>query len=145
MYEVIRGFQRDSMENLPNFFFLINLLCFEFGCEWLAVSSPVSTNSFCPDVSCWLGASSFTGMPTSMIKAGALKVAMTGRDPEQQDNLNCFILLCPPVSAAAFCEFILFLMRGRRMQRIIKMAERDLSFILQGSAFASTSEKNYGS
>ena len=133
------------MENLPNFFFLINLLCIEFGCERLAVSSPLSTNSFCPDVSCWLGASSFTGMPTSMIKAGALKVAVTGRDPGQRENSNCFIPFGPPVSAAAFCEFILFLMRGRRTQRIIKMAERDLSFILQGSAFASTSEKNYGS
>ena len=85
-------------------------------------------------------------MPTSMIKAGALKVAVTGRDPGQQGNSNCFFIrFGPPVSAAAFCEFILFLMRGRRTQRIIKMTERDLSFILQGSAFASTSEKNYGS
>ena len=83
-------------------------------------------------------------MPTSMIKAGALKVAVTGRDPGQQDNLNCFICFGPPVSAAAFCEFILFLMRGRRTQRIRKMAERSPSFILQGSAFASMSEKNFG-
>jgi hypothetical protein len=36
------------------------------------------------------------------------------------------------------------LMRGRRTQRIRKMAERSPSFILQGSAFASMSEKNYG-
>ena len=133
------------MENLPSFFFLINLLCFELGCGWLAVSSPVSTNSFCPGISCWRCASSFTGIPTSMIKAGALKVAVTGRDPGQRDNSNCFIPFGPPVSAAAFGEFILLLMRGRRTQRIIKMAEKDLSFILQGSAFASESKINYGS
>ena len=84
-------------------------------------------------------------MPTSMIKAGALKVAVTGRDPGQRDNSNCFIPFGPPVSAAAFGEFILLLMRGRRTQRIIKMAEKDLSFILQGSAFASESKINYGS
>ena len=130
MYEVIRGFQRDSMENLRSFFSLINLLCFKLGCGWLAVSNPVSTNSFCPGVSCWRCASSFTGMPTSMIKAGALKVAVTGRDPGQQDNSNCFIPFGPPVSAAAFCEFILFLMRGRRAQMIRRMKEISLSFIL---------------
>ena len=132
------------MENLPSFFFLTNLLCLELGYGWLAVSSPLSTNSFCPDVSCWLGASSFTGMPSSMIKAGALKVAVAGRNPGQRDNSNCFIPFGPPVSAAAFCEFILFLVRGRRAQRIRKMAEITVSFILQGTAFASMSEKNYG-
>ena len=87
----------DSMENLLSFFFLINLLCFELGCGWLAVSSPVSTNSFCPVVSCWCCASSFTGMPTSMIKAGALKVAVTGRNPGQRDDSNWFIPFDPPV------------------------------------------------
>ena len=83
-------------------------------------------------------------MPNSMINAGAFETAVKDRNPRGSDNSD-YIPFGPPVSAAAFGESMLILMRGRRAQRIRKMAEKDLSFILQGSAFASTSEKNYGS
>ena len=84
-------------------------------------------------------------MPNSMINAGAFETAVKDRNPRWSDNSDDSIPFGPPVSAAAFGESMLILMRGRRAQRIRKMAEKDLSFILQGSAFASTSEKNYGS
>ena len=115
-------------KNLPNFFFLLDLLCSEVRCGWQVVLGP-----------------RFEESSYSMINAGAFETAVKDLNPRGSDSSNDSIPFGPPVSAAVFGESILILMRGRRRQRIRKMAERDLSFILQGSAFASTSEKNFGS
>ena len=72
-------------------------------------------------------------------------MAVKDRNPRGSDSSNNSISFGPPVSAAAFGESLLILMRGRRAQRIRKMAERSISFISQGSTFASRLEKNVGS
>ena len=114
--------------NLPNLFFLLNLLWSELRCGWRAVSCPRFKESSC-----------------SIINAGAFETGVKDRNSRRSDSSIDSISFGPPVSATAFGESLLILVRGRRAQRIRKMAERSLSFISQGSTFASMLEKNVGS